>query len=329
MQFDQLKRREFMALVSGAAGALLKQPAVFGQTKTPRRVGYLTPVPLPFDNDFRRGLRHLGYVVGENVSIVAPFGDGKDENLPLMAKELVDIPVDVIVATNSAATAAAMQATAKIPIVMVTSGDPVGSRFVASLARSGNNVTGLSSMAPEVMHKQLELMRETLPSVSRLVVFWNSLNPTNVFFLQRTEADAKRLGFQLQLIEVRTPDELDSAFKAASQLNPEALLFLIDQVTIGRRADVVKFVNSIKCPAMYSLREFVLAGGLMSFGFDFPHLFYRAAYYVDRIFKGATPTELPVQQPIKFQLALNLASARLLGFTMPTSILLRADEVIE
>jgi len=329
MQFDQLKRREFMALVGGAAGALLKQPAVFGQIKTPRRVGYLTPVPLPFDNDFRRGLRHLGYVVGENVSIVAPFGDGKDENLPSMAKELVDIPVDVIVATNSAATAASMQATAKIPIVMVTSGDPVGSRFVASLARSGNNVTGLSSMAPEVMHKQLELMRETLPSVSRLVVFWNSLNPTNVFFLQRTEADAKRLGFQLQLIEVRTPDELDSAFKAASQLNPEALLFLIDQVTIGRRADVVKFANSIKCPAMYSLREFVLAGGLMSFGFDFPHLFYRAAYYVDRIFKGATPTELPVQQPIKFQLALNLASARLLGFTMPTSILLRADEVIE
>jgi len=329
MQFDQLKRREFMALVGGAAGALLKQPAVFGQIKTPRRVGYLTPVPLPFDNDFRRGLRHLGYVVGENVSIVAPFGDGKDENLPSMAKELVDIPVDVIVATNSAATAASMQATAKIPIVMVTSGDPVGSRFVASLARSGNNVTGLSSMAPEVMHKQLELMRETLPSVSRLVVFWNSLNPTNVFFLQRTEADAKRLGFQLQLIEVRTPDELDSAFKAASQLNPEALLFLIDQVTIGRRADVVKFANSIKCPAMYSLREFVLAGGLMSFGFDFPHLFYRAAYYVDRIFKGATPTELPVQQPIKFQLVLNLATARLLGFTMPTSILLRADEVIE
>jgi len=329
MQFDQLKRREFMALVGGAAGALLKQPAVFGQIKTPRRVGYLTPVPLPFDNDFRRGLRHLGYVVGENVSIVAPFGDGKDENLPSMGKELVDIPVDVIVATNSAVTAASMQATAKIPIVMVTSGDPVGSRFVASLARSGNNVTGLSSMAPEVMHKQLELMRETLPSVSRLVVFWNSLNPTNVFFLQRTEADAKRLGFQLQLIEVRTPDELDSAFKAASQLNPEALLFLIDQVTIGRRADVVKFANSIKCPAMYSLREFVLAGGLMSFGFDFPHLFYRAAYYVDRIFKGATPTELPVQQPIKFQLVLNLATARLLGFTMPTSILLRADEVIE
>jgi len=324
-----MKRREFITLLGGAAGVLLKQSAVFAQTTILRRVGYLTPVPLPFDDEFRRGLRHLGYVVEENVSIVAPFGGGKDENLPSMAKELADIPVDVIVATNSTATAAAMKATAKIPIVMVTSGDPVGSKFVASLARSGNNVTGLSSMAPEVMHKQLELVRETLPSVSRLVVFWNSLNPTNVFFLQRTEADAKRLGLQLQLIEVKTPEELDSAFKAASQLNPEALLFLIDQVTIGRRADVVKFANTIKCPAMYLLREFVLAGGLMSFGFDFPHLFYRAAYYVDRIFKGATPTELPVQQPIKFQLVLNLATARLLGFTIPTSILLRADEVIE
>jgi putative ABC transport system substrate-binding protein len=324
-----MKRRAFITLLAGAAGVLLKQAAVFAQTTIPRRVGYLTPVPLPFDDEFRRGLRHLGYVVGENVSIVAPFGGGKDENLPSMAKELADIPVDVIVATNSTATAAAMKATAKIPIVMVTSGDPVGSKFVASLARSGNNVTGLSSMAPEVMHKQLELVRETFPSISRLVVFWNSLNPTNVFFLQRTEADAKRLGLQLQLIEVRTPEDLDSAFKAASQLKPEALLFLIDQVTIGRRADVVKFANTIKCPAMYSLREFVLAGGLMSFGFDFPHLFYRAAYYVDRIFKGATPTELPVQQPIKFQLVLNLATARLLGFTIPTSILLRADEVIE
>ena len=147
--------------------------------------------------------------------------------------------------------------------------------------------------------------------------------------MQRTEADAKRLGLQLQLIEVRTPEDLDSAIKAASQLKPEGLLFLVDQVTIGRRADVVKFANTIKCPAMYSLREFVLAGGLMSFGFDFSHLFYRAAYYVDKIFKGATPTELPVQQPVKFQLVLNLATARLLGFTIPTSVLMRADEVIE
>lgn len=301
----------------------------FRANKVQKRIGYLTPIPLPFDDDFRRGLRDLGYVEGTNVSILAPFGAGKDENLPASAKELADAPVDVIVATNSAATAAAMKATAKIPIVMVTSGDPVGSHFIASLARSGNNVTGLSSMAPDVMQKQLELLRETLSHASRLVVFWNSLNPTNVFFLQRSQGDAKRLGFEVRLIEVRTPQELDDAFNAASQHNPHALLFLIDQVTIGRRADVVKFANNLRCPAMYSLREFVLRGGLMAFGFDFPNLFYRAAYYVDRIFNGAAPTDLPIQQPIKFQFVLNLATARLIGLTMPTSILLRADEVIE
>ena len=162
-----------------------------------------------------------------------------------------------------------MKVTTTIPIVMVTSGDPVGSKFVASLGRSGNNVTGLSSMAPEISLKQLELLKETVPSVSRVVIFWNSLNPTNVFFLQQAESHAKALGIELQLIEVRTPDQLDAAFNATSQLNAQALPFLIDQVTIARRADVVKFANTIKVPAMYSLREFTLAGGLMSFGYDF------------------------------------------------------------
>jgi putative ABC transport system substrate-binding protein len=319
-------RREFIVTLGGAA---LWPLAARAQQQAMPVVGYLTPVPLPFDDEFHRGLRELGYVEGKNVSIVAPFGGGKDENLPGLAKQLAATPVDVIVATNSTATAAAMKATTTIPIVMVTSGDPVGSKFVASLGRSGNNVTGLSSMAPEISHKQLELLKEAVPSVSRVVIFWNSLNPTNIFFLQQAENTAKALGIELQLMEVRTPDQLDVAFNATSQLTPQALLFLIDQVTIGRRADVVKFANAIKCPAMYSLREFALAGGLMSFGYDFPNLFYRAAQYVDRILKGAVPADLPIQQPTKFQLVLNLATARLLNLTVPTSILLRADEVIE
>src|SRR5262245_5244334 len=321
-----MKRREFITLLGGAAAwpimARAQQPAM-------PVVGYLTPVPLPFDDEFRRGLHELGYVEGKNISIVAPFGGGKDENLPGLAKQLAAIPVDLIVATNSTATAAAMRATTTIPIVMVTSGDPVGSKFVTSLGRSGNNVTGLSSMAPEISLKQLELLREAAPNVSSVVMFWNSLNPSNVFFLQQAEVAAKALGIELQLIEARTPDELDIAFNAALQLKPQALLFLVDQVTIGRRDDVVKFANGIRCPAMYSLREFAVAGGLMAFGFDFPNLFYRAAQYVDRILKGAMPTDLPIQQPIKFQLVLNLATARLLSLTVPTSILLRADEVIE
>ena len=211
---------------------------------------------------------------------------------------------------------------------MVTSGDPVGSKFVASLGRSGNNVTGLSSMAPEISLKQLELLKETAPKISRVVIFWNSLNPTNVFFLQRAEIAAKGLGIELQLIEVRTPDQLNTAFNATPQLNPEALLFLVDQITIANKTDVVKFANTIGCPAMYSLREFTLAGGLMSFGYDFPNLFFRAAQYVDRVLKGAAPTDLPIQQPIKFHLAVNLATARSLRLTVPTSILVRADELI-
>jgi putative ABC transport system substrate-binding protein len=324
-----MRRREFTALFCGAAGALLGQSTVFAQTSVRRKVGFLTPILLPFDEEFRRGLRDLGYVDGENVSIVVRSAEGIEAKLSPMAKELADIPVDVIVALNSTATAAAMTATTKIPIVMVTSGDPIGSKFIASLAHSGNNVTGQSLMVPEVLGKQLEILREMLPNVSRLVVFWNPLNPSNVIFLQRSEGDAQRLGFELQLIEVRTPDQLEPGFKAALQLKPQALLFLIDQVTIGRRAETVKFANTVGCPAMYSLREFVLAGGLMSFGFNFPELYYRSAYYVDKLLKGAAPTDLPIQQPTKFQFSLNLATARSLGVTVPASVLVRADEVIE
>src|SRR5262245_41822229 len=323
-----MHRRDFIKVVAGSAATWPLAARAQQNIRHPQ-VGYLTPVPLPFDDEFRRGLHDLGYVEGSNVSIVARFGGGKDENLPGLATELAGIPVDVIVATNSTATAAAMKATTTIPIVMVTSGDPLGSKFVASLGHSGNNVTCLSSMAPEIILKHLELLKEAVPGVSRVVIFWNSLNPTNVFFLRQAESSAKALGIELQLMEAKTPDQLDAAFDTTSRLNPQALLFLVDQVTIGRRADVVKFANTIKCPAMYSLREFTVAGGLMSFGFDFPNLFYRAAQYVDRILKGDLPTDLPIQQPTKFQFVLNLAAARLLNLAVPTSILLRADEVIE
>jgi putative tryptophan/tyrosine transport system substrate-binding protein len=225
-----------------------------GQTTTRHfRVGYLSPLPLPFDQDFQRGLHELGCVNGQNISIEARYGDGKDENLPRLARELADIPVDVIIVINSAATAAAMQATATIPIVMVTSGDPVGSKFVASLARSGNNVTGLSSLAPEISVKQLELLKEALPNLSRITVFWNPLNPSHVLFFRQAGSAATTLGVELQPIEIRTPEDLDSAFKAASALKPQALLVLIDQVTIGHRSDVIKFANTLACPAMYGI----------------------------------------------------------------------------
>jgi putative tryptophan/tyrosine transport system substrate-binding protein len=324
-----MKRRDFITVLGGAAMPIFWARSLHSQSARLPRVGYLTPVPLPFDDEFRRGLQDLGYVHGRNISIEAPFADGKDENLPQLAKQLAELPVDVMVVTNSTATAAAMKATTTIPIVMVTAGDPVGSRFVATLARSGNNVTGLSSLAPEIMLKQLELLKEAVPNVSHVTIFWNPLNPTNVMFFQRAQIETPALGVQLQSVEVRTPQDLDGAFTAASQLNPQSLLFLVDQVTIGRRIDVVRFANAIGCPTMFSLKEFVVAGGLMSFGFDFPNLFYRAAFYVDKILKGAVPTELPIQQPTKFQFVVNLATAKSIGLNLPTSILLRADEVIE
>jgi putative tryptophan/tyrosine transport system substrate-binding protein len=326
-----LRRREFILLARGAAATPLLSVAIAGAQTTVRRpcVGYLTPLPLPFDNDFRRGLGDLGYTEGQNVSIEARYGGGKDENLPRLAKELADIPVDVIVAINSAATAAAMRATTTIPIVMVTVGDPVGSKFVASLARSGNNVTGLSSLAPEISLKQLELLKEAVPNASRVAIFWNPLNPFHLVLFQRLQSESSALGIELQPVEVRTPEDLDGALNAAATLKPHSLLFLLDQVTIGRKSDVVKFSNAIGLPAMYSLRDFCLSGGLMSFGFDFPDLFYRAATYVDKILKGVRPSDLPIQQPVKFHFVINLITAKSLGLTLPTSIYLRADEVIE
>jgi len=324
-----VKRREFITLLGGTTMPIFWTRSLHSQSARLARVGYLTPVPLPFDDEFRRGLRDFGYVHGQNISIEAPFADGKDENLPQLAKQLTELPVDVMVTTNSTATAAAMKATTTIPIVMITSGDPVGSKFVATLARSGNNVTGLSSLAPEIMLKQLELLKEAVPNVSGVTIFWNPLNPTNVMFFKRAQKESPALGVQLQSVEVRTPQDLEGAFIAASQLNPQSLLFLIDQVTIGRRIDVVRFANTIGCPAMFSLREFVVAGGLMSYGFDFPNLFYRAAFYVDKILNGVAPTDLPIQQPTKFHLVVNLATAKSIGLNLPMSILLRADEVIE
>jgi putative ABC transport system substrate-binding protein len=323
-----MRRRAFIGGLAGVvAGA--RCPA-FSQSKSRlARVGYLTPVPLPFDNDFRRGMRELGYVENENLAIEAPFADGKDENLTKLASQLASLPVDVIVATNSAATAAAMRAPSTIPIVMVTSGDPVGSKFVASLARSSNNVTGLSSLAPEISRKQLELIKETNPQITQVTLFWNPLNPSNVLFFKTAEADAASLAVQLRPTEVRTASDLRNAFVVVRAWKPQALVFLIDQVTIAHRTDVVEFANSIGCPAIFSLKEFATAGGLMSFGYDFPDLFFRAASYTDKILKGAKPTDLPIQQPTKFHLVVNLRTAKSLGIDLPTSVLLRADEVIE
>jgi putative tryptophan/tyrosine transport system substrate-binding protein len=323
--FD-MRRREFITLLGGAS--IFWPTLAHAQLRLPR-VGYLTPRPLSFDEEFRRGMRELGYVDGKNITLVERFGGGNDDNLLALAKELADMPVDVIVCINSAGTAAAMNATKTIPIVMVTSADPIGAKFIASLARSGNNVTGLSSMAPETGIKQLELLKEAVPHAQRVAIIWNPLNPGNVIYLEKVWNAASALGIELKPVEVKYPQDLQPGLQSVARLDPHALHVLVDQVTIGHRAEVVKFATGIKCPAIYALREFAVDGGLMSFGVDFPDLWYRSASYVDKILKGAKPDDLPVQQPIKFRFVVNLIAAKGIGLTLPPSILLRADEVIE
>jgi putative ABC transport system substrate-binding protein len=290
---------------------------------------FLGPWPTVVSSGVHPWLRDLGYISGVNVVVEFRFTEGRDEGLLLAAKELVDQQVAVIVASNSAATAAAIAATKSIPIVMVTSGDPVGFNFVRSLSRPGGNVTGLSSLAPEVSFKQLELLKDTDQRISTVVVFWNSKNPSNMISLPQLINASKSLGLEIREVEIQTPLDLETAFRRTTDAKFDAILTLLDQVTIRHRTDVVEFARSTKRPAMYPLREFVNAGGLMSYGVSFPDLHYRAAKWVDKILKGTSPAELPVEQPTKFHFIINLKTAANIGLSLSPSVLVLADEVIE
>jgi len=321
-------RREFITLLGGAAAAWPLAAHAQRNTRTPR-IGFLSPSPQTYQEEFRRGLRERGYFDGQNVIVDYRFTDGHDERLPAAAKELAAIPVDMIVCTNSAATAAAIGVTTKIPIVMVTTADPVGQKFIASLARPGGNVTGLASFSPETGVKQLEFLKEAVPTITRVVVLWNSLSPTHVISMPNIQRASQTLGLDVKLIEIQIPENLGSAFETVTRSGPDGLIALVDQVTIRHRADLVDFARKISCPAVYALREFVIAGGLMSYGVSFPDLHYRAADYVDKIIRGARPEDFPVQLPTKFELAINLKTAKELGLEVPSTLLARADEVIE
>ena len=323
-----MRRREFLTLV-GVAAITSPFAARAQQRSTVPIVGFLAPGRQTYQGEFRRGLRDLGYEDGGNIRIVEQFAGGNDARLIDLARELVARPVDVIVATNSAATAAAMQVTSTIPIVMVTSSDPVGSGFVASLARPGNNVTGMSLLAPETALKQLELLKEIDAAMARIIVLWSPNNPGNVISLKVLQAAAPRFAVELLPVPIKTPDELEAGLNVAASMNGQGLLVLVDQVTIRRRADVVAFAKRTGKAAIYALREFAVAGGLMAYGASFSDLYYRSAAHVDKILRGAVPAELPVQQPTKFDLVINLTTAKALGLALPPSLLVRADEVIE
>ena len=254
---------------------------------------------------------------------------GPPARLPDLAAELVQLPVDIIVVAGSPGTQAAKHATTTIPIVMASVGDPVGSGFVASLARPGGSITGLTVLGAGLSTKRLELLQEAVPTLSRVAILWNPANPNQRAHVEALQVGARALGVALRSVEVRTPDEFDLAFTALMRERPDALYITADsmhQRYIGR---IIAFAATSRLPAMYQVPEQVRAGGLMAYGASLPALFRRAAVYVDKILKGAKPADLPVEQPMKFELVINLKTAKALGITMPPSLLLLADEVIQ
>jgi putative ABC transport system substrate-binding protein len=320
-----MNRREFITFLGGAAAAW-PLAARAQQRKSPR-IGFLSPSVQTYQGAFGDGLRALGYTEGQNIAIEYRFAQGNDARLPELAKELVALNVDVIVATNASATNAAMNATRTIPIVMVTSGDPL--LFVQSLSRPGGNVTGTAWLVPEMSIKQLELLREFNPQIALVAVLWSSANPTHTGFFKQLPHASQILGVELKPFDVRTPEDFGGAFDAIVGARADALLVLSDQLTIRNRPQIINFANERKLPSMYALREFAISGGLMSYGVGFASLYFRAATFVDKLLKGASPADLPVELPTKYELVINLKTAKSIGFAFPTSFLLRADEVIE
>jgi len=277
---------------------------------------------------FRKGLRELGYLEGENILIEYRFGEGKSDEVASLATELARSKVDVIITAGPAATRSAKEATVTIPIVMGNEGDPVGSGFVSSLARPGGNITGLSALSPEISGKQLEILKEIVPKLSRVVTLGNSTTPGNTQALKEIELAAKALGVQAQYLEVRVPKDIEIAFGSASKRRADAVLALQNPVLTFARKQVVMLALKNRMPAVYHSIEFVEDGGLMTYSVSITDLFRRAAAYVDKILKGAKPADLPVEQPTKFEFVINLKTAKQIGLTIPPNVLARADRVI-
>jgi len=278
---------------------------------------------------FNQGLRELGYVEGKNIVVERRFGDARPERLSELAAELVRLKVDVIVTSTDEAIAAIKRQTQTIPIVMTASTDPVATGFVASLAHPGGNVTGFTSIFPELSAKKLELLREAIPGLSRVAIMWNPDIRGASLDYKATEEAARTLRMQLQSVEVSRIDDIDRAFAALTTGRAEALIVVPSTITLDNRVQIANLAQKNRLPAMYGGRAFADAGGLMAYGSSLDDRWRRAATYVDKILKGAKAGELPVEQPTKFELIVNLKTARALGLTMPPSLLRRAEEVIE
>ena len=315
--------------------AMLFAPCVAVEAQQPKKVpqigllGSSGSAESARTDAFRQGLRELGYVEGKNIVIVWRDAGGKPDRQRALAVELVRLKIDVLVTTGSGATRAAKEATATIPIVMAQDPDPIGNGFVASLARPGGNITGLSNLGPELSGKRLELLTEVVPRLTRVAVFGTSTFPGNAQILKETELAAGTLRVQLQYFDILDPKDFETAFRGASKGRAEAVLVLAGQVFTSQRTQLADLAVKNRLPAIYYATEFVEDGGLMTYGANRADLARRAALYVDKILKGAKPADLPVEQPTKFEFIINLKAAKQIGLTIPPNVLARADRVIK
>ena len=307
-------------------------PAQAQQPTKVHRIGYLVsalPSSTPARIEaFRHGLRELGYVEGKNILIEPRYAEGKSDRLPALAAELVRLKVEVVVTTGTLVTRAAKEATGAIPIVMANDTDPVINGFVASLARPGGNITGLSTFAPELSGKRLELLKEIIPKLSSVAVLGTSTGPANAQNLKETELASEALGVKIQYLDVLGPKDIETAFRAASKGRADAVLLLASSVFTSQRTQLADLAVKYRLPATYNRPEYVEDGGLMTYGPSINDLFRRAATYVDKILKGTKPADLPVEQPTKFEFIINLKAAKQIGLTIPPNVLARADKVI-
>ena len=328
----QMKTKFSRVVLSATVFALCSLAEAQQTTKIPR-IGYLigaAPSAVVARNEaFRHGLRDLGYVEGKNVVIEWRYAEAKLDRLPALAAELVRLKVDVIVAGGPTPTRAAKDATSTIPIVMAQHTDPVGGGLVASLARPGGNITGLSTLSPEISGKRLELLKEIFPKLVRVAVIGSSTSASSAHELRGVELAVGALGLKPQLLDIIEAKDVEIAFRAASKERAGAVLVLSSGIIANRQTEMTKLAIKNRLPVMYYRSEFVEAGGLMSYGVSFTDLDRRAATYVDKILKGAKPGDIPVEQPTKFELVINLKAAKQIGLTIPPNVLARADRVIK
>jgi putative ABC transport system substrate-binding protein len=325
-----MKRREFITLVGGAVATW--PLAVRAQHSAMPVIGFMGPAPaatyLPRVEALRAGLRDLGYVEGKNIVIEFRWAE-RVEQLPEMAAELVRMKVDIIFASSSTSVEPARQATKTIPIVFAVHADPVGVGHVASLARPGGNITGLSMLLTDLVAKELEIFKEAAPQTTRIGILWNPTTPSHGPAVRAVEAVGEKLGVQLLLVPARTVEEFDGAFSTMTRERMGGFLVIASPLSFSQRAPLAELALKHRLPGMFGSRENVEAGGLMSYGADLNDLHRRAALYVDKILKGVKPADLPVEQASKYELIINLKTANALGLAIPESLLLRADKVIE